>query len=146
MTRPGKALICLTEIICYHLTSRCVRRACLCGVDHYNSKSQERPERAPRPETHSGNRIFAHPGKSVLMPTRTIRVLLVKVRTDSRWRHPGSGYRAIDILPGKRESGAQGGIELVRARHRYEVPHPPAYSRAIHRLPKRCGPAGLESP
>jgi REP element-mobilizing transposase RayT len=41
MTRPRKALISLADTPYYHITSRCVRRAFLCGVDHYSSQSYE---------------------------------------------------------------------------------------------------------
>jgi len=41
MTRPRKALISLEETPYYHVTSRCVRRAYLCGVDHYSGQSYE---------------------------------------------------------------------------------------------------------
>jgi REP element-mobilizing transposase RayT len=41
MTRPRKALISLTDTPYYHITSRCVRRAYLCGVDHYSGQSYE---------------------------------------------------------------------------------------------------------
>ena len=41
MTRPRKALISLADTPYYHITSRCVRRSFLCGVDHYSGKSYE---------------------------------------------------------------------------------------------------------
>jgi REP element-mobilizing transposase RayT len=41
MTRPRKALISLEVTPYYHVTSRCVRRAYLCGVDHYSGQSYE---------------------------------------------------------------------------------------------------------
>jgi len=41
MTRPRKALISLESTPYYHVTSRCVRRAYLCGIDHYSGQSYE---------------------------------------------------------------------------------------------------------
>ena len=41
MTRPRKVLISLADTPYYHITSRCVRRAYLCGVDHYSGQSYE---------------------------------------------------------------------------------------------------------
>jgi REP element-mobilizing transposase RayT len=41
MTRPRKELISLADTPYYHITSRCVRRAYLCGVDHYSGQNYE---------------------------------------------------------------------------------------------------------
>jgi REP element-mobilizing transposase RayT len=41
MTRPRKELISLADTPYYHITSRCVRRTFLCGVDHYSGQSYE---------------------------------------------------------------------------------------------------------
>jgi REP element-mobilizing transposase RayT len=41
MTRPRKALISLADTPYYHITSRCVRRAYLCGVDRYSGQNYE---------------------------------------------------------------------------------------------------------
>jgi REP element-mobilizing transposase RayT len=41
MTRPRKMLISLANTPYSHITSRCVRRAFLCGVDHYSGQNYE---------------------------------------------------------------------------------------------------------
>ncbi|MCP4390440.1 MAG: transposase [Gammaproteobacteria bacterium] len=41
MTRPRKVLISLADTPYYHITTRCVRRAYLCGVDHYSGRNYE---------------------------------------------------------------------------------------------------------
>ncbi len=41
MALPRKSLISLPETPYYHCVSRCVRRAYLCGLDHYTGKSYE---------------------------------------------------------------------------------------------------------
>ncbi len=41
MSRPREELISLAQTPYYHITSRCVRRAFLCGVDHYSGQSYE---------------------------------------------------------------------------------------------------------
>jgi REP element-mobilizing transposase RayT len=41
MTRPRKVLISLADTPYYHITSRCVRRAYLCGVDRYSGQNYE---------------------------------------------------------------------------------------------------------
>ena len=41
MPTPRKALVSLEDTLYYHCVSRCVRKAFLCGIDHYTGQSYE---------------------------------------------------------------------------------------------------------
>jgi REP element-mobilizing transposase RayT len=41
MTQPRKQQVSVADTAFYNITSRCVRRAFLCGVDHYSGRSYE---------------------------------------------------------------------------------------------------------
>ena len=41
MSRPRKQLISIDDTPYYHITSRCVRRTFLCGVDQHTGESYE---------------------------------------------------------------------------------------------------------
>ncbi|MCE0559400.1 hypothetical protein [Motilimonas sp. E26] len=47
MTLSRKQLICPESTTYYHVTSRCVRRAFLCGIDHYTQKSWIKSDNSP---------------------------------------------------------------------------------------------------
>jgi len=59
MTRARKTIVSIDDTPYYHCVSRCVRRAFLCGVDHYSSTSYEHRRRWVEDKLHSVASAFA---------------------------------------------------------------------------------------
>jgi len=59
MTQPRKNIVSLTDTPYYHCMSRCVRRAFLCGVDHYSGQDYEHRRDWLEDKLHNVASIFA---------------------------------------------------------------------------------------
>jgi REP element-mobilizing transposase RayT len=59
MPQPRKSIISLADTPYYHCMSRCVRRAFLCGVDHYSGSDYEHRRAWLRDKLHHTASAFA---------------------------------------------------------------------------------------
>lgn len=59
MTLPRKSLISLDDTPYYHCVSRCVRRAFLCGYDHYSKTDYEHRRDWLEQKLLATSRVFA---------------------------------------------------------------------------------------
>jgi putative transposase len=59
MLQPRKNIISLADTPYYHCMSRCVRRAFLCGVDHYSGNDYEHRRAWLEDKLHHTASIFA---------------------------------------------------------------------------------------
>ena len=58
MTMPRSALVSLADTPWYHVVSRCVRRAFLCGVDAHPGKNYEHRQSPTNPVLRKRGRVF----------------------------------------------------------------------------------------
>jgi putative transposase len=101
MPQPRKNIISLADTSYYHCMSRCVRRAFLCGVDHYSGNDYEHRRAWLEDKLHHTARVFAIKLCAYAVMNNHYHLVL-NVRSDlaltwsdkgvvERWHQPFSG-------------------------------------------------------
>ena len=80
MTRPRKVLISLADTPYYHISSRCVRRVYLCGVDHYSGQNYEHRQQWVVDRIRLLSSLFAIDVCAYAVMSHRLRDLLAQVR------------------------------------------------------------------